>query len=81
MNNQQRNKLIAQELRALAEIIEYDTNEVIAAITVYPSPENTRYVVEQYAPNGKSVLYSGQRYAEVTALNDKLRIRVARGDE
>lgn len=80
MDNLQRNKLIAQELRALAEMIEYDANEVIAAITVYPVPENTRYVIEQYAPNGKSVLYNGQRFAEVTALDDKLRIRVARGD-
>jgi len=80
MSHNKRNKQIASELRQLADLIEYDGNEIVAAISVYPKHERTQACIDQFVPGGKQVLYGGARWVESVCLDDKMRVRVFRGD-
>jgi hypothetical protein len=80
MTNKQRNKLLADELRALADLIETEQSKVVASVTIEPDLCDFMDACEAYVPTGTQSFYGGSTWFEQYALDETLRIRVKGGD-
>lgn len=79
MTNQQRNKQLAAELRALAEMVEYDGYRITARVTVEPTDAEFADAAEKYVPRAVRTVSSGRCYFESRALDGCLRVRLKGG--
>ena len=80
MTNQQRNQLLAQELRELANMIESDDWRVEARICIEPSESDMADASDKYLfPRAVRTVSSGRYYFESRALDGCLRVRLKGG--
>ena len=79
MTNQQRNRLLAQELRALAEMVEYDGYRITVRLTIEPTDAEFADAAKKYVPQAVRTQSSGRYYFESRALDGCLRIRLKGG--
>ena len=79
MTNQQRNRLLAQELRALAEMVEYDDCRIIARVIVKPTDEQFEDAMAKYMPVPMKRPSSGTSCFEMRSLDGCFKVRLKGG--